>query len=74
MIEKSEHGLSGHELKEKYDELQPGDHWSEHPHFTHEDWAQEASELNTLQGYWDWVASQIDCHFLDLEEELEEEG
>lgn len=72
MIDKSEHGLAGHELKQKYDARQPGDRWSEHPEFSHEDWAQEASELNTLQGYWDWVFSRIDEHFCELEEEESE--
>lgn len=65
-MDQSENHLAGHELKQKYDDLQPGDHWSEHPVFTHEDWAQEASELNTLAGYWDWVSSQVEQHFDEL--------
>lgn len=60
MIAKAEHEMTAQELKEKYDALQPGDGWSEHPDFPHSDWAYEASELNTLRGYWDWVSSQIE--------------
>lgn len=58
--EKTEIILTGQELKEKYDALNTGDGWSEHPDFSHEDWAFEASELNTLRGYWDWVSSEIE--------------
>lgn len=60
MTAKAEHEMTGQELKSKYDALQPGDGWSEHPNFSHGDWALEASELNTLHGYWDWVSSQIE--------------
>jgi hypothetical protein len=72
MLEVSECGMTVDELKEKYNELQPGDHWSEHPEFTHQDWAAEASELNTLAGYWDWCISQIEQHFNDIEEKAKE--
>jgi hypothetical protein len=72
MIDPSDYELSASELKQKYDDLDPGNHWSQHPHFTHQDWADEAAELNTLAGYWDWVLSQLEQH--ELDEELDEEG
>jgi len=60
MTAKVEHEMTAQELNAKYDDLNTGDGWSEHPNFLHSDWAYEASELNTLQGYWEWVASQIE--------------
>lgn len=59
MTAKADHKMTAEELKAKYDALQP-DGWSQHPVFPHEDWQREVSELNTLRGYWDWVASQIE--------------
>ncbi|WP_415912368.1 hypothetical protein [Neptuniibacter sp. QD37_11] len=65
--------LSGTELKAKYDAQNPDmNAWSVHPDYPHEDWAQAASELDTLQGYWDWVAHQIDALLIEQEESDED--
>ncbi len=64
-IAKAEHEMSAEELKAKYDALETGDGWSQHPDYPHSDWAYEASELNTLQGYWAWVSSQLEQRHLD---------
>lgn len=60
MTAKAEQEMTAQELREKYDVLQPGNSWSQHPDFTLDNWQQEVSELNTLLGYWDWVASAIE--------------
>lgn len=53
--------FQGAKLKKMFDELQPGDHWSQHPHYLREDWGAAASDGDTTLGYWDWVAGQLDC-------------
>lgn len=52
--------LNADDLKRKYDALTPGTHWSEHPVFTLIDWSEEAGQLDTQLGYWDWVKAQIE--------------
>lgn len=49
-------------IREAYDQnnLSFSD-WSECPFLPHEKWNEEAGENNTLQGYWDWVYSQIEA-------------
>jgi len=70
-----EAGMSGEELKAKYEELQPGDHWAEHPEFSLGAWREEVSEENTLQGYWDWVAAQAhEANMTRIEQLLEQDG
>jgi hypothetical protein len=66
LVEIADHQLTADQLREKYEALDPGDHWAEHPDFTHGDWAQEAAELNTLAGYWDWVVSEIEQRQHDI--------
>lgn len=35
---------------------QPSDPWQEDPTWTQTDWKQEVEGMNTLMGYWEWVA------------------
>lgn len=41
--------------------------WGQHPDFPRSDWQQAVAEDDTLQGYWQWVGSQ-------LEQEAEAKG
>lgn len=60
MQAKPEHLMSVEQLKAKYDALVAHDGWSDHPDYTPDNWIYEVSEGNTRQGYWHWVASQIE--------------
>jgi hypothetical protein len=71
LVDVADHQLTAAQLREKYEALDPGDHWAEHPDFTHSDWAQEAAELNTLAGYWDWVVSEIEQRQHDLDDAID---
>lgn len=70
LVDVADYQLNAAQLREKYETLDPGDHWAEHPDFTHADWAQEAAELNTLNGYWDWVVNEIEQRQDEIENGL----
>jgi hypothetical protein len=67
ILAKPEHELTWEQLREKYDHLQPGDGWSEHPDFPREDWCFEAGNNDTQIGYWQWVELRIEDKYFDQE-------
>lgn len=56
LFDEGEHGLTADELQTKY--AAPSN-WGRHPEHTRADWVADASNEETIQGYWDWVATQI---------------
>lgn len=43
--------------------------WGEHPVFDRKDWRYVVENGDTNQGYWDWVCSEIEGFFMDLDDE-----
>ena len=58
-----EEDMSADQLKAKYG----GSCWDEHPDFPRDDWKEEAYNDETVIGYWDWVASQVEMRAEDEE-------
>lgn len=52
---------------------EPESHWENHPEFTPEDWACEATDNDTRQGYVDWVNSQLEARHLDEQNQNQED-
>lgn len=63
-VDQEDFSLSASQLDDKYN---PGG-GGEHPVYTRDDWRQEVAEENTLRGYWDWVAAQLESAQDDLAE------
>ena len=42
-------------------------YWDDYPDYPHSDWAQEAANDNTRQGYWTWVRG-----ILEADDELDQ--
>jgi hypothetical protein len=57
-------GLKPEQLDDKYNQ----DGYGEHPLITREAWRHEVFDSNTLLGYWEWVANELE-HNLDAWEE-----
>ncbi len=63
-VAQEDFSLSASQLDDKYNP----DGGGEHPVYTRDDWRQEVGEENTLRGYWDWVAAQLETAQDDLAE------
>ncbi len=63
-VAQEDFSLSASQLDDKYNP----DGGGEHPVYTRDDWRQEVAEENTLRGYWDWVAAQLESAQDDLAE------
>lgn len=64
MVAQEDFSLSASQLDDKYNP----DGGGEHPAYTRDDWRQEVAEENTLRGYWDWVAAQLESAQDDMDE------
>jgi len=45
------------------------DNWDEHPDYPREDWATEAMNGDTVAGYWEWLATQLEYETIEARED-----
>lgn len=59
----NDYDLTAEQLDDKYNPDGDG----EHPGYTRDAWRQAVSNLDTLSGYWAWVAHQLQAEQEDLD-------